>query len=214
MTILLPKAWIQNKKRDYYYKKAKAENYRSRATYKLSQAVRKYHFIHKNDVVIDLGAAPGGWIQAARKIVGKKGFILGIDLKPIASFPQDYVKTIVADFTEPEILQQILDFLPRKADVILSDASPNISGIWEVDNARQIDLATQALKIALCVLRPAGNFFVKVFEGSMLPSFMRTVKKHFEIVKLIKPKASRPESSEIFLLALKFKTSSFAEEQS
>ena len=205
MTILLPKAWIQDRKRDYYYKKAKAENYRSRATYKLSQTAMKFHFIRRGDVVVDLGAAPGGWIQAARKIVGKTGFVLGVDLKPIAPFPQEYVRTIVADFTEPEALQQIMGFLPRKADVVLSDASPNISGIWELDNARQIDLAAQALRLTLSVLRPSGNFFVKVFEGNMLPGFVKTVKKHFEVVKVIKPKASRAKSSEMFLLAMNLK---------
>jgi len=202
----LPKAWIQNRKRDYYYKKAKAENYRSRATYKLSQAAAKYHFIRKDYVVVDLGAAPGGWIQAARKIVGKKGFVLGVDLKPIEPFPQEYVRTIVADMAESETLQQILDFLPRKADVVLSDASPNISGVWEVDHARQIDLAAQALKIALSVLHPSGNLFVKVFEGDMLAEFVKTVEKHFVTVKVIKPKASRAKSSEMFLLAMNLKS--------
>jgi len=206
VTILLPKAWIQNRKRDYYYKKAKAENYRSRATYKLSQTAAKYHFIRKGDVVVDLGAAPGGWIQAARKMVGKKGFVLGVDLKSIAPFPQEYVRTIVADITEPETPQQILDFLPRKADVVISDASPNISGVWEVDHARQIDLAAQALKIALSILRPSGNFFVKVFEGDMLADFVKTVEKHFVTVKVIKPKASRAKSSEMFLLAMNLKS--------
>jgi 23S rRNA (uridine2552-2'-O)-methyltransferase len=214
VTVLLPKAWIQNRKRDYYYKKAKAENYRSRATYKLSQAATKYHFIHKSDVVVDLGAAPGGWIQAARKIVGKKGFVLGVDLKPIAPFPQEYVRTIVADINEPETLQQILDFLPRKADVVLSDASPNISGVWEVDHARQIDLAAQALKIALSVLRSSGSFFVKVFEGDMLADFVKTVEKHFVTVKVIKPKASRAKSSEMFLLAMNLKPAEHPKGQS
>jgi 23S rRNA (uridine2552-2'-O)-methyltransferase len=214
VTILLPKAWIQDRKRDYYYQKAKAENYRSRATYKLSEAAKKYHFIRRGDVVVDLGAAPGGWIQAARKIVGKTGFVLGVDLKPIEPFPQEYVRTIVADFTAPEALQQILDFLPRKADVVLSDASPNISGIWELDNARQIDLAAQALRLTLSVLRPSGDFFVKVFEGNMLPGFVKTVKKHFDVVKVVKPKASRAKSSEMYLLAMNLKQASRAEEQS
>ena len=214
MKILLPKAWIQDRKRDYYYQKAKAENYRSRATYKLSQTARTYRFIRRGDVVVDLGAAPGGWIQAARKIAGKTGFILGVDLKPIEPFPQEYIRTIVADFTEPGALQQILDFLPQKADVVLSDASPNISGIWEVDNARQIDLAGEALKVALSVLRPSGNFFVKVFEGNMLQGFVKKVKKHFEVVKIIKPKASRAKSSEMYLLAMKLKQTSRVEEQS
>ena len=210
----MPKAWIQDRKKDYYYQKAKAENYRSRATYKLSQTIMKYHFIQRGDVVVDLGAAPGGWIQAARKIAGNRGFVLGVDLKPIAPFPQEYVRTIIGDMTEPETLQQILEFLPRKADVVISDASPNISGIWEVDHARQIDLAHQALQVALNILRPAGNFFVKVFEGDMLSDFIKTVEKHFEIVKLIKPKASRAKSSEMYLLAMKLKPPSRTVEQS
>jgi 23S rRNA (uridine2552-2'-O)-methyltransferase len=203
--LILPKAWIQDRKRDYYYKKAKAEQYRSRATYKLSQTAIKYHFINKGDILVDLGAAPGGWIQAARKIVGKTGFVLGVDLKPIAPFPQEYIRTIVADFTEPETVEQILTFLPRKPDVLISDAAPNISGVWDVDQARQIDLANQALQLALKLLRPRGNFFVKVFEGDMLNDFIATVKHHFEIVKFIKPKASRAKSSEMFLLALQMK---------
>jgi 23S rRNA (uridine2552-2'-O)-methyltransferase len=214
VTILLPKAWIQNRKRDYYYQKAKAENYRSRATYKLSQTAKKYRFIRRGDIVVDLGAAPGGWIQAARKIVGKTGFVLGVDLKPIEPFTQEYVRTIVADLNAPETLQQILDFLPGKADVVISDASPNISGVWEVDNARQIDLASQALKIAMSVLRPSGNFFVKVFEGDMLPGFVKTVNKHFDEVKVVKPKASRAKSSEMYLLAMNLKAIDRAGEQS
>jgi 23S rRNA (uridine2552-2'-O)-methyltransferase len=210
----LPKAWVQDRKRDYYYKKAKAEKYRSRATYKLSQAATKYHFIQRSDVVVDLGAAPGGWIQAARKIVGNRGFVLGVDLKPITPFPQEYVRTIVGDMTEPETSQQILELLPRKADAVISDASPNISGIWEVDHARQIDLANQALQIALDVLRPSGNFFVKVFEGDMLNDFIKTVEEHFKTVKVVKPKASRAKSSELFILAMSLKSPSRTREQS
>jgi 23S rRNA (uridine2552-2'-O)-methyltransferase len=111
----------------------------------------------------------------------------------------------VADITDPETLQQILLFLPRKPDVVISDASPNISGVWEVDHARQIDLATQALELALKLLRPEGNFFVKVFEGDMLNDFVKAVKRHFEVVKFIKPKASRAKSSEIYILAMQMK---------
>jgi 23S rRNA (uridine2552-2'-O)-methyltransferase len=203
----LPKAWIQDRKRDYYYRKAKEEKYRSRAAYKLSQAVEKYHFLKNGDVVIDLGAAPGGWIQAARKIVGSKGFVLGVDLKSIEPFPQPNVRTIIGDITEQEILPKIFEMLPRKADVVISDASPNISGIWEVDHARQIDLAQEALKIALEALRPFGNFFVKVFQGDMLDDFIKKVERHFEIVKIIKPKASRAKSSEIFILGMYIKQS-------
>ena len=201
----MPKAWVRERKRDHYYKKAKEEKYRSRAAYKLFQAVKKHHFIENGNVVVDLGAAPGGWVQAARKIVGTKGFVLGVDLKPIEPFSQRNVRTIIGDITEEETLQQILEFLPRKADALISDASPNISGIWEVDHARQIDLAQQALKIALKTLKPSGNFFAKVFEGDMLNDFIGELKQHFEIVKIMKPKASRAKSSEIFILGMYLK---------
>lgn len=201
----MPKAWIQERKRDYYYRKAKEEKYRSRAAYKLFQAIEKYHFIKNGDVVVDLGAAPGGWVQAARKIVGSRGFVLGVDLKPVEPFPRSNVRTIIGDINEQETLEQILSMLPRKADVVISDASPNISGIWEVDHARQIDLAHQSLKIALETLRPLGNFFVKVFEGDLLVDFINKVKRHFEVVRIIKPKASRAKSSEIFVLGMRLK---------
>jgi 23S rRNA (uridine2552-2'-O)-methyltransferase len=202
----LPKAWLQERRRDYYYKKAKEEKYRSRAAYKLLQAVEKYHFIKEGDVVIDLGAAPGGWTQAARKIVGTEGFVLGVDLKPIKPFPENNIKTIIGDITEQETMQQILEMLSRKADVVISDVSPNISGIWELDHARQIDYAQKALEIALKALKPSGNFFVKVFQGDMLDDYIKKVKRYFEDVKVIKPKASRAKSSEIFVLGIRLRT--------
>ncbi|NWG11634.1 RlmE family RNA methyltransferase [Candidatus Bathyarchaeota archaeon] len=201
----MPKAWIQQRKKDYYYKKAKEEKYRSRAAYKLLQAIEKYHFMKSGDVVVDLGAAPGGWIQAARKIVGSKGFILGVDLKPIEPFSQTNVRPTIGDLTEPATLRQILSTLPRKADAVTSDASPNISGIWEVDHARQIDLAEQSLNIALETLRSSGSFFVKVFEGDMLNDFIAKIREHFQVVRIIKPKASRAKSSELFILGMRLK---------
>ena len=202
------KAWIKERKQEFYYKKAKAENYRSRATYKLAQAINKYHFIKYGDVVVDLGAAPGGWIQAARKVAGKKGFVLGVDLKPIAPFEQTYNRTIVCDMTDADAINEILSFLPSKADVVLSDMSPNISGVWEVDHARQIDLATKAMIVALQILSPHGNFFTKVFEGDLINEYIENVKRHFEEVKLVKPPASRSKSSEMYILALDMRSTS------
>jgi 23S rRNA (uridine2552-2'-O)-methyltransferase len=201
-----PKAWIRERKNEFYYKKAKAENYRSRSTYKLVQANNKYGFIKPHDVVVDLGAAPGGWIQAARKMTGKHGFVLGVDLNPIEPFTQEYIRTIVADLTEPDIAQQILSFLPRRPDVVISDAAPNVTGVWEVDHACQIDLAAKALEIAKCLLKPGGNFFVKVFQGSLLDEFIGDVKSSFETVRIVKPQASRAKSSEEYILALGLKT--------
>jgi 23S rRNA (uridine2552-2'-O)-methyltransferase len=203
----LPKAWIRERKNEYYYKKAKEENYRSRSTYKLIQANEKYGFIKLRDVVVDLGAAPGGWIQAARKMTGKHGFVLGVDLKPIEPFTQEYIRTIIADLTEPDIAEQILSFLPRRADVVISDAAPNVTGVWEVDHECQIDLAMKSMEIAKCILKPCGNFFVKVFQGGQLDEFKLLIKNNFESVRIVKPPASRSKSSEEYLLALGLKSS-------
>jgi len=211
--IPLPKAWLNDRKNEYYFKKAKEENYRSRSTYKLVQANEKYGFIQRNSIVVDLGAAPGGWIQAARKMTGKNGFVLGVDLKPIEPFTQEYIRTIIADFTEPGTVYQILSFIPRKADVVLCDAAPNITGVLEVDHARQIDLAEKALEIAQCLLKPNGSFFVKVFEGELLNEYIQTVKTLFETVKMVKPQASRQKSSEMYLLALGLKAARECEEE-
>jgi 23S rRNA (uridine2552-2'-O)-methyltransferase len=203
----MPKQWIRERKDEFYYKKAKAENYRSRSTYKLVQANEKYNFIKFRDVVVDLGAAPGGWVQAARKMTGKHGFVLGVDLKPIEPFTQEYIRTIVADLTEPDIAEHILSFLPRRPDVVLCDAAPNVTGVWEVDHACQIDLATKAMEIAKKLLKPGGNFFVKVFQGDLLDQYLLDVKENFEEVKIVKPPASRSKSSEEYLLALGLKGS-------
>ena len=198
----MPKAWIKERKREYYYRKAKEEKFRSRAAYKLLQAVKKHQFIKPGDVVVDLGSAPGGWTQASRKIVGSKGFVLGVDLKRIRSFDQPNVRVVAGDVTDPQTVEQIRELLPRPADVVISDVAPNISGIWELDHARQIDLARQSLKIATSVLRSEGHFFVKVFQGDMLNDLVKEVKQNFAFVKLIKPKASRARSAELYILGM------------
>jgi len=201
----LPKAWIKAHKREYYYRKAKEEKYRSRASYKLLQVIEKYQLVKPNDIVVDLGAAPGGWMQIAQKTVGNKGFVLGIDLNPIQPFETQNFQTLAADITDPQIVKQIKQCLPRQADVVISDVSPNISGIWEVDNARQTDLARRSLEIAVSILKPNGNFFVKVFQGDMTESFVKEVKQYFTFVKVVKPKASRPKSAELYVLAMNLK---------
>jgi 23S rRNA (uridine2552-2'-O)-methyltransferase len=192
-------------KREFYYRKAKAENFRSRACYKLFQAVKKYHFIKPGYVVVDLGAAPGGWTQTVIKLTKDSGFVLAVDVKTITNFKESNVLSIIGDITEEKTIENILRFLPRSADVVVSDVSPNISGIWELDHERQIDLASHSLKIATSVLRPGGNFFVKIFQGRMINEFIKKTKENFSFLKLVKPKASRPKSAEIYLLGMNFK---------
>ena len=199
----MPKAWVRERKRDYYYRLAKEEQYRSRAAYKLLETTRKFDLIKTGDVVVDLGATPGGWMQAARKAVGETGFVLGVDLKPIEPIEDTNVRSILGDITQPETVELIREFLPRAADVVLSDVSPNISGVWELDHARQIDLAGRSLQLALSVLRLGGNFFVKVFQGEMLDDFVSDMRQNFAFVRLIKPKASRRKSAELYVLGLR-----------
>jgi len=199
----LPKAWVRERKRDYYYRLAKEEQYRSRAAYKLLETTRKFDLIKTGDVVVDLGATPGGWMQAARKAVGETGFVLGVDLKPIEPIEDTNVRSVVGDVAQLETVELIREFLPRAADVVLSDVSPNISGVWELDHARQIDLAGKSLQLALSVLRLGGNFFVKVFQGEMLDDFVSDVRQNFAFVRLIKPKASRRKSAELYVLGLR-----------
>lgn len=201
----MPNAWVKERKREYYYRKAKEENFRSRASYKLLQAAKKHSFIKPGYVVVDLGAAPGGWTQAARKLVDESGFVLAVDLKPIEPFDAANVRVIIGDISEPQTIKDIQEFLPRSADVVVSDISPNVSGIWELDNARQIDLASQSLKVAAAVLRYGGNFFVKVFQGSSTNRFVHEVRQQFSFVKLVKPRASRAKSAELYVLGMNYK---------
>jgi len=199
----LTKKWLREREKDHYHRLAKEEGYRSRAAYKLLQISKKYQLIMEGDTVVDLGAAPGGWMQVARTIVGEKGYVLGIDLKPIEAFPWPNVESLVGDIRDVEELK-LQERLPKKADAVLSDVSPNISGIWEVDHAKQIELAEASLKLASTILRSRGNFLVKAFQGDLLNGFVREVKRSFSVVKLVKPMASRAKSSEVYILGLKF----------
>ena len=192
-------------RRDYYYQKAKEEKYRSRAAYKLLQVIRKYHFMKPGDVVVDLGSAPGGWLQVASKTVGEQGIVLGIDVKQIEPLAESNVCAIVGDITWPEIISQVKEILSREAVVITSDVSQSLSGVWELDHARQIDLARRSLEIALAVLKDGGNFFVKTFQGDASEEFIKDVRRRFGRVEIVKPEASRARSAEIYVLGLRLK---------
>jgi len=156
--------------------------------------------------VVDLGCAPGGWLQAASRFVGAEGAVLGVDVRPIgrevAGLGVEFMEGDILDSTLPE---RILDRLGRKADIVLCDASPNISGVWEVDHARQIHLARAALNIARLTLGRRGCFFAKVFEGPSLKEYITEVKRCFQDVRLHKPEASKAKSSELYLLGRVFK---------
>ena len=196
--------WYRERKREHFYRAAKKEGYRSRAAYKLKQIQNRFHVVKKGDVVIDLGAAPGGWSQVAREIVGEKGLVVGIDLQPIK--PIKDAIFIVGDITKKETIEKIKEKIGnKKVDVIISDMSPNISGNYSLDHANSIWLTENALDFAKKFLKNNGNFICKVFEGELLKEFLNKVKTSFEVVKLHSPPASRKSSSEIYVIAKIFK---------
>ena len=201
----LGRRWQRERKREHFYRMAKREGWRSRAAFKLMQLNTRYDLMRGGDVVVDLGAAPGGWLQAAREIVGGDGFILGVDLQPISKLHYNNVTTIVADITNMNTPDAIKEKLPRNADVIISDASPSISGVWDVDHARSMELAKTALSIAEKVLVPSGGLLIKVFQGDLLDDFLDEVRQRFEFVKMSKPLASRKGSAEIYIIGNGFK---------
>ena len=184
---------------------AKRAGYRSRAAFKLSQLNRRFGLLRRGDVVIDLGAAPGGWLQVAREAVGSRGFVLGVDLQPIERLPWTNVKAIVADLTNPLTPELILQNLPRQADVVLSDASPKLSGIRSIDHERSVELAKAALEIAGVGLKEGGDLLVKVFQGDRFAGFLGELERKFKLVKITRPLASRKGSSEVYVVAKGFK---------
>jgi len=197
--------WKQERRKDQFYKLAKERGYRSRSAFKLLQAVRKYRFMKRGDKVVDLGAAPGGWLQVSRQIVGKEGFVLGVDTERVSELPWTNVKALVADVTSDSLSSIIIDHMGSKVDVVVSDVSPKISGAWDVDHIKQLYLAERSLEIAKAVLRRQGNFFVKAFHGPDLKEYRERLAEHFEIVRLVKPPASKQRSSEIYLLAMDYR---------
>jgi 23S rRNA (uridine2552-2'-O)-methyltransferase len=196
--------WYKEKKREHYYKKAKKFGYRSRSSFKLMQIQRKYNIIKLRDIVIDLGAAPGGWSQIAKEFCGENGLVIGIDLSYIKP-----IKNIIffkGDITEEKTINKIINYLNnKKADIILSDLSPNISGNYNLDQARSVYLCNKALNICEKILKYNGNFVCKVFEGSDLKEFVNDLNSNFKFVNIFNPPASRKSSSELYIISKNYK---------
>jgi 23S rRNA (uridine2552-2'-O)-methyltransferase len=196
--------WYKEKKKEHFYKKAKKEGFRARSAYKLLQIQKKFRLIRPGDIVVDLGAAPGGWSQVAHSLVQPNGLVVGVDLSKITSFED--VIFLQGDMTRDETIQSILnavDFEP--VSVVLSDMAPDISGNYSMDHARSIHLANQALKTAQQVLAKNGSFVCKVFMGDMIQEFRSNVEESFRQVKQFSPKASRKSSSEQYIIAQSYK---------
>ena len=188
---------LQEARRDLYRRLAKEEGYRSRAAFKLIQATEKYHFIRPGDRVVDFGAAPGGWMQVASRLVGDDGALVGVDLHEIRVRGKN-LKTIEMDVHDPRVERKLLESLGGMADVALSDLAPSVSGVWELDQGRQVDLTLRVLDLLNSVLRRDGLGFFKLFEGERSQEVRDEFRKCFRVVHTIKPLASRSVSSELY----------------
>ncbi len=188
------------KAKDSFFHKAKKEGYVCRSVYKLIEINQKYHIIKEKDKVLDLGAAPGSWLQYTNKVVGKDGFVLAIDLNPLKvnPLPEDiqFLKSNVFDIDIKQITS-ISNF-----DVVLSDMASNTTGKKDVDAYRSFRLSMRALEIANEALCQGGHFVCKVLEGGDFKDLLTTFRRHFHLAKAFKPKSSRPMSREVYLIGL------------
>lgn len=199
------KAWMREHISDPYVQRAQAEGYRSRAAYKLLELDKKDRLLVSGQLLVDLGAAPGSWSQVAVAKLGSKGRVVAVDLLPMAPLPG--VQFVQGDFREQEVLDAlILALSGRKADLVISDLAPNISGIGVSDQARSMYLCELALEFARQCLKPGGSLLVKVFQGAGFTEFLAGMRKSFVKVGSRKPEASRGRSSEMYLLGRGFKT--------
>jgi 23S rRNA (uridine2552-2'-O)-methyltransferase len=195
------KAWMREHVTDFFVKQAKKEGYRSRAAYKLIEIADRNHLLAPGITIVDLGAAPGGWSQVAIERLGPNGRVIAVDFREMLPLPG--VTFVQGDFTEASVLAQLEETLGKcPVDLVISDMSPNISGIGMVDQARGMHLAELALDFSLTRLNSGGNFLVKVFQGSGFDEFLRIMRGSFNRVVTRKPGASRGRSSELYLLGL------------
>lgn len=191
--------WLQRQKRDYFVKQAQDKGQVSRAHYKLQQIDQRYKLLRANSRVLELGAAPGGWTNYLESKL-TKGILIAVDPLPITAGLQTQV--IEGRAGEPEVDARIDEILGGEAlDLVLSDMAPNISGVRAVDQARSMDLADVALTAATCWLRPGGGMAIKAFQGEGLDDWVKMLKAQFRKVSMTKPKASRPDSREVFVVA-------------
>lgn len=199
--------WLNEHFQDPFVKRSKEEGYRSRAAYKLLEIQQKDKLFRPGMTIIDLGAAPGGWSQVIADIIGSKGKIFALDILSMDSIPD--VHFIHGDFTEQHVMNELLAVIgDAKADWVLSDMAPNMSGIRDVDQAKAMYLVELALDTALQVLKPNGGLLVKIFQGEGFDAYLKAVKAHFKTVKIRKPEASRARSQETYLLANQLKNKS------
>ncbi len=196
--------WLKEHFADEYVKRAQKEGYRSRAVYKLEELHQKDRLLKPGMTIVDLGAAPGGWSQYATRLLDGRGRIIALDILPMDSLPD--VEVIEGDFREEEVLNRLLATIgDDKVDLVMSDMAPNISGMDAVDQPRSMYLAELAVDLAGQVLKPGGDLLFKVFQGEGFDALVKDLRARFTKVIIRKPKASRPRSREVYVLARGYK---------
>lgn len=192
--------WLKEHFDDPYVKMAQRDGYRSRASYKLLEIQEKDRILRPGMTVVDLGAAPGGWSQVTSRLIGDKGRLIASDILPMDSIPD--VTFIQGDFTEDAVFEQILAAIDDKpVDLVISDMAPNMSGVKSADQPRAMYLCELALDLAGRVLRPGGDFLIKIFQGEGFDEYHKAVREQFDRVLMRKPQSSRDRSREQYLLA-------------
>ena len=189
-------------RKDHYRKLAHEQGFRSRAAYKLKELNQSYRIIGPGFYVLDLGCAPGGWTQMAVKLSGNQGKVMGVDLSYVEEIPGAYI--VKANIEDEYLVDEVMSYFERKVNAVICDLSPQVSGNWSVDHAKQISLNYDCVKILDRVLSHKGNAVFKVFDGEYSMEFRDFVKKKFSRINLTKPKASRKQSSELYCVCLGF----------
>ena len=191
-------------RKDPFYKKAKDKGYRARSSFKLKQIQKKFSIMNRGDLVVDLGAAPGGWSQVASEFVGSNGTVVAVDRLPIREFQNENIIRLQLDMQSPKLLDFLSNDIKRNVDVVLSDLAGNVSGNWDLDSDRQLYLASLALSTAKKFLKKDGNFVTKVFRGANLKEFEDEIKDEFEFIKHWRPPATRKTSAEEYIICKSF----------
>ncbi|MGA1819939.1 MAG: RlmE family RNA methyltransferase [Thermoplasmatota archaeon] len=192
----MTKEWIRQRKRDPYYRKARSEGYRSRAAYKLKEINNRLRLIRRGSMVLDLGASPGGWSQVAKEIAGPGGSVVAVDLVPMEQV--DGVRFVLGDIEDPETHNRVLE-ISSEYDVVISDASPSLSGNRTLDRGRSLALCWAVLTMASKVLKPGGSALVKMFQGSEVDELIEEFGGQYRSVDRMKPRSSLKRSIEIYI---------------
>lgn len=195
------------KVKDFYYKKAKKDKYPARSVYKLEEALNKHKFIRRGASVLDLGCCPGSWSLYASEVVGEKGIVVGVDLQEVDLSPRAGGSEIIwirQDIMKPELIVELRKIRPA-FKVLISDLAPRTTGNRWADHQQSMQLVRRTLALASTLLHPGGNYYCKAFQGEDFPEFVKEVNEQFSKVKIIKPKSSRVESREVFVLGMDFR---------